>query len=132
MSRRRMSPASSRPVPRRRPLAAVGLARDSSAEWATVTGETMTVVLQGEFDVTSEGALSASLERIQQSGPSRLIFEMAAVGYIDCASARLIAGTDGWLPPGVKPVIARPAPVVRRVFHASGLGAYCELETWGE
>ena len=94
----------------------------------TVTGETMTVVLQGEFDVTSEGALSAALERIHQRGPSRLIFEMAAVGYLDCASARLIAGTSRWLPAGVKPVISRPSPIVRRVLHASGLVALCELE----
>jgi anti-anti-sigma factor len=97
-----------------------------------VTGETMTVVLQGEFDVTSEGALSASLERIHQSRPSRLIFEMAAVGYIDCASARLIVGTIHWLPEGVKPVISSPSPIVRRVLEASGIGALCEFEGDGE
>jgi anti-anti-sigma factor len=88
----------------------------------------MTVVLQGEFDVTSEDALSASLERIHQGRPSRLIFEMAAVGYIDCASARLIAGTGRWLPVGVKPVITAPSAIVRRVLHVSGIGALCELE----
>ena len=88
----------------------------------------MTVVLQGEFDVTSEGALAASLERIHQRGPSRLIFEMAAVGYIDCASARLIAGTSRWLPPGVKPVICSPSPPARRVLQVSGIGALCEFE----
>jgi anti-anti-sigma factor len=93
-----------------------------------VTGETMTVVLQGEFDVTSVGALSASLERIRQRGPSRLIFEMAAVGYIDCASARLIAGTGRWLPDGVKPTIISPSPIARRVLEVSGLGALCEFE----
>ncbi|HEY5016448.1 MAG TPA: STAS domain-containing protein [Streptosporangiaceae bacterium] len=87
-----------------------------------MTVETMTVVLQGEFDVTSEDALSASLERIHQSRPSRLIFEMAAVGYIDCASARLIAGTSRWLPDGVKPVISSASPIVRRVLQVSGIG----------
>ena len=87
----------------------------------------MTVVLQGEFDVTSEGALAAVLERIHQSGPSRLIFEMAAVGYLDCASARLIAGTGRWLPEGVKPVIIAPSPLARRVFMVSGIGALCEF-----
>jgi anti-anti-sigma factor len=88
----------------------------------------MTVVLQGEFDVTSEGALSAYLERIHQSRPSRLIFEMAAVGYMDCASARLIVGTIHWLPEGVKPVISSPSPIVRRVLQVSGIGARCEFE----
>lgn len=88
----------------------------------------MTVVLQGEFDLTSEDALSAALERIQQRGPSRLFFEMAAVGYIDCASARLIAGTGRWLPPGVKPVIIAPSYLARRVLQVSGVGALCEFE----
>jgi anti-anti-sigma factor len=87
-----------------------------------VTGETMTVVLQGEFDVTNEGALSASLERLRQRRPGRLIFEMAAVGYIDCASARLIAGTSRWLPDGVKPVVVSPSPIARRVLQVSGIG----------
>ena len=88
----------------------------------------MTVLLQGEFDVTTEGTLVASLERIHQRGPSRLIFEMAAVGYIDCASARLIASTSRWLPPGVKPVIISPSPLARRVLEVSGIGALCEFE----
>ena len=88
----------------------------------------MIVVLQGEFDVTTEGALSASLERIQQRRPSRLIFEMTAVGYIDCACARLIAGTIRWLPDGVQPVISSPSPIVRRVLQVSGIGARCEFE----
>jgi anti-anti-sigma factor len=92
-----------------------------------VTGETMTVVLQGEFDATNEAALSASLERIRQRGPSRLIFELAAVGYIDCASARLIAGTSRWLPPGVKPVIISASPLARRVLQVSGIEALCEF-----
>jgi anti-anti-sigma factor len=88
-----------------------------------VTGETMTVVLQGEFDVTSEGALLAVLERVRERGPDRLIFEMAAVDYLDCASGRLIVGTGRWLPDGVRLIISSPSPVVRRVLQVSGIGA---------
>ncbi len=94
----------------------------------TITGETVTVTLSGELDVTSEDFLTNRLARVRQARPRRLIFEAAQVRYVDCASARLIAGTGDWLPAGVKPVIACPAPVVRRVFQASGLGARCELE----
>src|SRR6202044_2701571 len=67
----------------------------------------------------------------QRERPRRLIFDAARVTFIDCASARLITGTSGWLPPGVKPVIASPSPIVRRVFQASGLSARCELEPRG-
>ena len=93
-----------------------------------VTGETVTVVLRGEFDVTSEDFLSARLERIRQDGPRRLVFVATQVAYLDCASARLIAGTGRWLPAGVKPVISSPSPIVRRVLQVSGIGARCEFE----
>ena len=92
-----------------------------------MTGETVTVVLRGEFDVTTSGLLYARLSRIRELRPVRLVFETAQVTYLDCASARLIAGTDDWLPAGVKPVVSRPSPVVRKVLEASGIGARCEL-----
>jgi anti-anti-sigma factor len=94
---------------------------------AAVTGETVTVVLRGELDVMTEGFLNGRLLRIREMNPSRLVFETAQVTYLDCASARLIAGTGEWLPAGVKPVVSRPSPIVRRVLQASGIGAFCEL-----
>ena len=93
----------------------------------TMTEGTVTVVLSGELDLTSEDFLASRLAHVRRESPRRLIFDAARVTFIDCASARLIAGTGGWLPPGVKPVIACPAPVVRRVFAASGLETRCEL-----
>jgi anti-anti-sigma factor len=87
----------------------------------------MTVVLRGELDVTIEGFLHGRLSWIREMGPTRLVFETAQVTYLDCASARLIAGTGDWLPAGVKPVVNNPSPVVRRVLQASGIGAFCEL-----
>jgi anti-anti-sigma factor len=92
-----------------------------------VTGETVIVLLRGELDVTFEGFLYGRLSRIREMKPSRLVFEMAQVTYLDCASARLIAGTGDWLPAGVKPAVSRPSPIVRRVLQASGIGALCEL-----
>jgi anti-anti-sigma factor len=95
---------------------------------AVVTGETVIVVLRGELDVTSERFLYGRLSQIGEMRPRRLVFEMSQVTYLDCASARLIAGTGDWLPAGVKPVVSRPSPIVRRVLQASGIGAFCELE----
>ncbi|HEY2110289.1 MAG TPA: STAS domain-containing protein [Dongiaceae bacterium] len=92
-----------------------------------VTGETVIVLLRGELDVTIEGFLNGRLLRIREMKPTRLVFETAQVTYLDCASARLIAGTGDWLPAGVKPVVSRPSPIVRRVLLASGIGAFCEL-----
>ena len=92
-----------------------------------MTGETVIVILRGELDVTSERFLYGHLSRIGEMRPRRLVFEMAQVTYLDCVSARLIAGTGDWLPAGVKPVVSRPSPIVRRVLLASGIGAFCEL-----
>jgi len=92
-----------------------------------VTGETVIVVLRGELDVTSERFLDDRLSRIGEMRPRRLVVEMSQVTYLDCASARLIAGAGEWLPAGVKPVVSRPSPIVRRVLQASGIGAFCEL-----
>jgi anti-anti-sigma factor len=97
----------------------------------TVTGGTVTVVLSGELDVTSAAFFSGRLAHVRREAPRRLIFQVARVSFMDCATARLIADTDAWLPPGVKPVIASPVPVVRRVFQASGLDARCYLEPSG-
>ena len=93
----------------------------------TVTAETLTVELSGEFDVTSEGLLADCLAHLALERPRRLVFEAGLVTFIDCASARLIVGTGHLLPPGVKPVIVCPSPIVRRVLQASGLSALCVL-----
>jgi anti-anti-sigma factor len=96
---------------------------------ATAARQTVTVVLRGEFDVTSEAFLSSRLERIRASEPRRLVFEMAQVDFMDCATARLIGDTGKWLPAGAKPVIRRPSPIARRILEVSGIGTLCELES---
>ncbi|MBV9384033.1 MAG: anti-sigma factor antagonist [Streptosporangiaceae bacterium] len=96
-----------------------------------MTGRTVTVVLRGEFDMTSEGFLSGCLEKVRESRPRRLVFDTAQVTFLDCASARLIAGTSRWLPAGVKPVISCPPPIVRRVLQVTGIGALCDLDLCG-
>ena len=95
----------------------------------TVTGGTVIVVLRGEFDVTSEGFLSARLERIRRGRPRRLVFVTTQVAYMDCASARLIASTGQFLPEGVKPVIRSPSPIVGRVLQLTGIAAACQFES---
>jgi anti-anti-sigma factor len=92
-----------------------------------MTRGTVTVVLRGEFDVTSGDFLSRCLERIRAARPLRLIFETAQVTFMDCASARLIAETGRWLPADVKPVIHSPSRIMRRVLEVSGIDTLCEL-----
>jgi anti-anti-sigma factor len=89
---------------------------------------TAIVFISGELDVMSVPYLSEYLTPILRARPRRLVVDLSRTEFIDCGSARLIAGTGRWLPPGQRPVIRRPRPCVRRVFHLTGLDAYCEIE----
>jgi anti-sigma B factor antagonist len=89
---------------------------------------TATVVISGELDFTSAPFLAEQLAPILARKPRRLVFDLAQVGFIDCASARLIVGTGQNLPDGGQPVIRRPGPVVRRILELTGLDAHCQVE----
>jgi anti-anti-sigma factor len=71
--------------------------------------------------------LARRLAETVERQPLRLVFDMAGVGFADCASVRLIVGTGRSLPDGNRPVISRPRPVVRRVLQVTGLDTLCDL-----
>jgi anti-anti-sigma factor len=95
-------------------------------EVATTAGTT-TVVISGELDLTTMPLLARQLALIMEDRPQRLIFDMSGVCFIDCAAARLIAGTSRFLPEGHRPVIRRPGLVVRKLLELTGLAAHCEV-----
>ena len=64
--------------------------------------------------------------------PQRLVFDLTRVTFMDCAAARLIAGTDRWLPDGQRPVLRHPSAEVRRVLELTGLDTRCELAREGD
>jgi anti-anti-sigma factor len=92
-----------------------------------MTSGTVTVVLSGDLDIGAKDSLEHHLARISQCRPRWLIFEMAQVSFIDCASARLIVGLGRALPEGARPVIRGSRPIVRRVLHITGLDTLCYL-----
>jgi len=89
---------------------------------------TATLVISGELDVTTTPLLSRQLAQILEGRPQRLVFDMSGVVFIDCAAARLIAGTGRFLPEGRRPVIRSPSPVVRRLLELTGFAAQCEMD----
>jgi anti-anti-sigma regulatory factor len=72
--------------------------------------------------------LAEQLTLVSRDKPGRLVFDLAGTGFMDCGSARLVAGAGEWLPEGRRPVIRRPGPAVRRILELTGLDAYCEIE----
>jgi anti-anti-sigma factor len=91
---------------------------------------TTTVFISGELDLATMPFLREELTAILRSRPRRLIVDLSRADFIDCGSARLIAGI-GRLLPGQRPVIRGARPSVRRVFLLAGLDAYCEIEGVG-
>ena len=89
---------------------------------------TTTVVIQGELDLVTMPYLAEQLALVSRDNPSRLVFDLAGTSFLDCGSARLIAGAGQRLAGGRRPVIRRPGPAVRRIFELTGLDARCEIE----
>ncbi len=90
--------------------------------------ETTTIVVRGELDLATIPFLAGRLALIRTARPGRLVFDLAGTCFMDCGSARLIAGTGRWLADGGRPVIRNAGPGVRRVFELTGLDARCEIE----
>jgi anti-anti-sigma factor len=93
------------------------------------TAAVTTVVIRGDLDVTSTPRLAAQLTAVLAGRPRRLVFDLAQVGFIDCAAARLIAGTSRWLPG--RPVIRSPGRLVCRVLELTGMDGHCDIEMPG-
>jgi anti-anti-sigma factor len=87
-----------------------------------------TIVVKGELDLVTMPYLAAQLALAIRDRPGRLIFDLSGTHFMDCGSARLIAGAGQWLPGGGRPVIRRPGPGVRRILELTGLDAHCEIE----
>jgi anti-anti-sigma factor len=87
-----------------------------------------TIVVTGELDLVSMPYLASQLALAVRDRPGRLVFDLGGTQFIDCGSARLIAGAGQWLPDGGRPVIRRPGPGVRRILELTGLDARCEIE----
>ena len=90
-------------------------------------GVTM-IVVKGELDLVTMPYLAAQLALATRDRPGRLVFDLGGTHFMDCGSARLIAGAGQRLPGGGRPVIRRPGPGVRRVLELTGLDAHCEIE----
>ncbi len=87
-----------------------------------------TVLVRGDLDLVTMPFLAEQLTLVSRDKPGWLVFDLAGTDFVDCGSARLIAGAGDWLPEGRRPVIRRPGPAVRRILELTGLDAYCEIE----
>ena len=106
-----------------------GPAQDGRVTIEVETGPGVTtIVVKGELDLVTMPYLAAQLALAIRDRPGRLVFDLGGTHFMDCGSARLIAGAGQRLPGDGRPGVRRPAPGVRRVLELTGLDAHCEIE----
>ncbi len=86
------------------------------------------MTVTGELDLTTRPVLAERLSAVLGHRPRRLVLDMAGADFMDCGSARVVAGAGRFLPDGGRLVIRHPSPVVRRVLELTGYDASCEIE----
>jgi anti-anti-sigma factor len=85
------------------------------------------VTISGELDVTTTRTLARQLAGIPDLKPTRLVIDLSAVSYLDCAAARLLAAANTVLPPGQRLVLTGLQPPVRRLLELIGLTELIEM-----
>lgn len=89
---------------------------------------TAVVRLLGDLDASVAFELAEQLAGLADKQPDRLVFDMAAVQFLDCAAAGMLFGAArSMLADGNKPVICSPGPLVRKLLQLTGLDTQCEL-----
>lgn len=88
----------------------------------------LTVTIRGELDAASIPALYGCLAQTLQGRPRLIVFDLAGVGFMDCAAAAAIIRICHALPGGPRLVLRHPRPVVRRLLSLTGFDAQCAVK----
>jgi anti-anti-sigma factor len=93
-----------------------------------LAGGTATLVISGELDLITIPALAWQLDQVLAQSPTRVVFDLTRVAFVDVAAARLLSGATQTLPGAGRPVLRRPSLEARRVLELTGLARLCEFE----
>lgn len=83
------------------------------------------VSFRGDADITATAALEEMLTFALSRNPRRLVLDLSAVGFLDCAAARVIGSVAKSMPPG-QLSIRSPSLPAYRVLQLTGLAALAE------
>src|ERR1700760_619587 len=87
-----------------------GPAQDGRVTIEVETGPGVTtIVVKGELDLVTMPYLASRLTLALRDRPGRLVFDLGETHFMDCGSARLIAGAGQRLPRGGPPGLPRRA-----------------------
>jgi anti-sigma B factor antagonist len=91
-------------------------------------GETATVFIAGDLDLTTTPALAEHLDQVLARRPRRLVLDLTEVTFVDVAAARVLTGSTRPLPAAGPPVLRRASPEARRILVLTGLDSLCEFD----
>ena len=91
-------------------------------------GETATLFIAGDLDLTTTPALARHLDQVLARQPRRLVLDLTQVTFVDVAAARLLTGATRPLAAAGPPVLRRAGPEARRILALTGLDALCEFD----
>ena len=96
---------------------------------STNTSGVSVVTLAGRLDAESAERADAAIKEILDRGVTRLVIDLAAVGYISSGGLRtVLAAAKRTKATGGETRVAGAEPMVREVFELSGLSQFIALD----
>jgi len=84
------------------------------------------LILSGELDIASAGALEATVASITAKNPEQLIFDLSRLRFMDSAGIAVLVDAARKVN-GVH--LRDPSPIVRRVVELMGLSSVLPIES---
>ncbi|HEY7932633.1 MAG TPA: STAS domain-containing protein [Solirubrobacteraceae bacterium] len=83
------------------------------------------LTLSGELDLSTVGALEATIASITAKDPERLIFDLSGLRFMDSAGIAVLVDTARKLPVQLRD----PSPIIRRVVELTGLSDVLPIQS---
>jgi anti-sigma B factor antagonist len=94
----------------------------------TNSGDRVIVAFSGELDISRAEEVERELERIEQEGPTLLVFDLRGLEFLDSTGLRLLIGADSRARRDGRRVVIVPGPEkVHRVFRITLLDRRLEF-----
>jgi len=84
------------------------------------------ITVSGELDISTAGALEATLDPITAEHPQRLIFDLSGLRFMDSAGVAVLIGAAAKV---AAIQLRNPSPIVRRVVEVTGLSGVLPIES---
>jgi anti-sigma B factor antagonist len=92
-------------------------------------GDAVVVRLKGEFDVSAESLFSRAItDGVMQDGYLTVIVDLSELSFLDSTGLHaLLRARDVARGRGMRLVVSRPQPAIRRVMDLAGVGNEFEI-----